>query len=69
MDMSEKKNQIHFTLANSLTELESLSAHVEAAAEKWQLPRRTALQLNLILDEFHFPEVEPVSFSCMMNSH
>lgn len=51
MEMPKKKNQFHFTLVNSLSELENLSAHVEAAAEQWQLPKRTALQLNLILDE------------------
>lgn len=49
--MSEKKNQIYFTLTNSLSELENLSAHLEVVAEKWQLPNRTTLQLNLILDE------------------
>ena len=49
--MSITKDTMRFTLLNNLSELESLTGHLEAVAQKWDIPQKTVLQLNLILDE------------------
>lgn len=43
--------QITFSLSNSLSELERLSEHLNSIGEKWRLPGKIILQLNLALDE------------------
>jgi anti-sigma regulatory factor (Ser/Thr protein kinase) len=50
-NMSINKDTISFTLVNSLSELDTLTVQLKVAAEKWRLPQKTVLQLNLILDE------------------
>ena len=44
-------DQVRFSLANSLKELERLSEHLEIAGNRWSLPPQIILQLNLALDE------------------
>jgi serine/threonine-protein kinase RsbW len=47
--MSDK--QISFTLGNSISELDKLSAELESVGRRWQLAPKIVLQLNLVLDE------------------
>jgi anti-sigma regulatory factor (Ser/Thr protein kinase) len=49
--MAENRSQISFILHNSLSELERLSKELEGVAEQWQLPRRTVIEINLVLEE------------------
>ena len=44
-------HKISFSLSNSLSELERLSEHLDSIGEKWSLPGKIILQLNLALDE------------------
>ena len=43
--------KITFSLSNSLSELERLSERLSLIGERWSLPGKIILQLNLVLDE------------------
>lgn len=45
------RQPVRFNLANSLTELDRLSAKLEQIGETWGLAPKVILQLNLALDE------------------
>ena len=49
--MSLHTEPIRFTLVNSLSELEKITDHLEAAGQQWELSNKIVIQLNLILDE------------------
>ena len=49
--MDDRRQPIRFTLANSLSELERLTEHLELAKKEWRLTDKFILQLNLALDE------------------
>jgi len=42
---------VEFTLDNKLCELQKLQQQLDALAEKWQLCKKTANHLNLVLEE------------------
>jgi len=51
MIMSITTPQITFSLRNSLSELDHLREQVALTGQQWKLPKKTVLQINLVLDE------------------
>jgi anti-sigma regulatory factor (Ser/Thr protein kinase) len=49
--MAGRRQQIHFMLSSSLSELVRLQTTLEQLKSDWQLPDAFILQLNLVLDE------------------
>jgi serine/threonine-protein kinase RsbW len=44
-------NRLDLTIVNKVSELEKIAAVVDDLSDRWSLPPKTALQLNLVLEE------------------